>query len=838
MLGRFLIAVVLLGGGAGLVVPARAEVVEVRIASGPDDAEQNASGSVSVVGSDLELIWDGNLQTVGLRFPGLAVPRGAEITDAWIQFESDETSSNAVTVTFQAQASDNAPTFTTAAQNISSRPRETAAVAWSPPPWTSTGAAGPEQRTPSLAALVQVVVNRPGWAPGNAIAFIVSGSSSGKRTAATYNGKPSGAALLHVEYSPVEVNQPPLVTILSPVHLTQQPADEPVALVAETSDPEDGVLNNVLWISNRDGFIGQYRQASRRLSVGIHTIRAWVQDSGGLAGSASVEVEVSADGRVLLAAGDIARCNSNGDELTAALLDERFGSVLTLGDNAYNDGTLAQFMTCYDPTWGRHKARTLAATGNHEYHVAGAAGHFEYFGEAAGPPGEGWYSYDLGPWHVVVLNSNCSEVGGCTSTSPQGLWLEADLAANPRACTLAAWHHPRFSSGSSHGSSTATRDLYEIFHRHGGDVVLTGHDHNYERFAPQDAFGVADPTGPVQFVVGTGGGDQRGLGDIEPNSVARAGNLYGLLELTLFEDSYDFRFLPAAGSTYTDSGSASCVTAGPPPNQPPTVTIEAPADGASFEAATSITFSGSASDPEDGDLGASLAWSSDRDGSLGSGGSFTTSALSVGTHQIRASVQDSQGLPALDAIGLDVTAPLRITFEKRIAASADDAEEEDAGSHDVFTGGVDLEMVLDAREQIVGLRFTGLAIPKGARILDAWLQFQADGSTSGATSLTIEGHAVNDAPAFTRTRRDLSDRPRTSASVDWTPASWTSGAQGAAQRSPSLVPIVQELVDRSGWAAGNDVAFLVTGSGLRRAESYDGIRAAAPLLHVEYEPSL
>src|SRR5262245_12526733 len=502
MLARFLIGVTLCAPlAAGLGAPARAAVTEVRIAASADDAEQNASGSVSVVGSDLELIWDGNLQTVGLRFPGLAVPRGAAISNAWIQFEVDETSSTAVTVTFQAQASDNAPIFTTAAQNVSSRPREAGSVSWTPAPWTTAGVAGPDQRTPNLAALIQTVVNRPGWAPGNALALIVTGTMNGKRTASTYNGNAAGAALLHVEYEIAAVNEPPVLTILSPVHMTQLPADEPVPLIAEANDPEDGELANVIWVSNRDGFIGQGRETSRTLSVGIHTISAWVADSGKLRTSATAEVQVSADGRLLLAAGDIARCNSGGDELTAALLDDTFGSVLTLGDNAYNDGTMQDFMNCYDPTWGRHKARTFAATGNHEYHVEGAPGHFEYFGAAAGPPGEGWYSYDLGPWHIVVLNSNCAEIGGCDRTSPQGLWLEADLAATPRDCTLAAWHHPRFSSGDSHGSSTLTRDLYDILHAHSADVILVGHDHHYERFAPQDAFGVADPTAPTEFVV-------------------------------------------------------------------------------------------------------------------------------------------------------------------------------------------------------------------------------------------------------------------------------------------------------------------------------------------------
>jgi len=775
--------------------------------------------------------------TLGLRFPGLAVPKAAQILDAWVQFETDEATTTAVTVTFQAQAADNAPTFTTATGNLSARPRELASVPWSPAVWTTVGVAGPEQRTPNLASLVQAVVNRPGWASGNALVLLVNGGSgTGRRIARSLNGDPGGAPLLHVEYSLVAVNDPPELSIVSPVDMTQFPTDQAVPLVAQATDPEDGVLTNVIWTSSRDGIIGQGASTSRKLSVGIHIITAHVADSGGLVKHTSSDIQVTADGFVLLTAGDIASCGSTGDEATAALLDQHFGGVLTLGDNAYPDGTLAQFQSCYGPSWGRHKARTRPATGNHEYHDTDAAGYFAYFGAAAGDPTKGWYSYDVGGWHVVVLNSNCSEIGGCTRTSPQGLWLEADLAANPRDCTLAVWHHPRFSSGDLHGSSTATRDLYDIVHSHGGDVILTGHDHNYERFAPQDAFGNADPGAPREFVVGSGGASLRDMGDIEPNSVTSAGRVYGVLELTLHETSYDWEFLPAAGYTYTDSGSASCVEESDPVNQPPTAAIAAPANGASFEADAPIAFSGSASDPEDGVLTNQLAWSSDRDGAIGAGGSFTTSALSVGVHGIRASVQDSEGLPAVAQISIEVTEPPTAMLEKRIAASSDDAEEEDTGSHDVFRGSSDLELIEDANEQLVGLRFTGVSIPRGARILAAWLQFQADGSTSTATSLVIQAQAADDAPTFSATRRDISNRARGSATVTWAPPSWSSGAQGAAQRSPSLVSIVQQVVDRSGWSAGNDLVLIVTGSGMRRAEAYDGIRAAAPLLHVEYEP--
>ena len=837
MLRRLMLGLTLLAPGAGLVGgTASAEIAEVRIAAGADDAEQNASGSVSIVGSDLELVWDGNSQTVGLRFPGLAVPHGAEVTSAWVQFESDETSSTAVTVSFEAEAADHALAFNTTAQNVSNRARAPGVVAWSPAPWTSIGVAGPDQRTPDLAALVQAVVDRPGWASGNAFALIVTGSGTGKRTARSFDGAAAGAALLHVEYDVVDANDPPTVSILSPANLTQWPADEAVPLVALASDPEDGELSTIVWVSNRDGIIGQGANTWSNLSVGLHTISAWTADSEGSRAQAERDVLVTAEGNVLLAAGDIARCNSTGDEVTASLLDQRFGSVLTLGDNAYGEGSAAQFRDCYDPTWGRHKARTRPTPGNHDYNTPGATGYYDYYGAAAGEPGAGWYSYDLGAWHIIVLNSNCAEIGGCTRTSPQGLWLEADLAANPRICTLAAWHHPRFSSGISHGSSTATRDLYDILHSHGADVVLTGHDHNYERFAPQDAFGVADPTGPTEFVVGTGGADQREMGTLEPNSLTSAGNLWGVLELTLHESSYDWRFLPAAGSTYTDAGSASCVGASEPVDEAPRVTIEAPATGTRFLLGAPIDFRGSANDLEDGALSSALLWTSDRDGVIGAGGSFTSSALSLGWHRIRASVEDSSGLPGVAEISLKVNPPApSVLIEQRIAASADDVEEVNSGTHAIAFASPDLELVLDAAEQIVGLRFTELPIPRGARILDAWVQFQADGSLSATTSLAIEAQAVDDAPAFTRTAADVSSRPRSSASVTWTPPSWTSGDQGEAQRTPSLVSLVQEVVDRTGWVSGNDLVFIISGSGQRRAESFDGIRTGAPLLHVEYE---
>jgi hypothetical protein len=261
---------------------------------------------------------------------------------------------------------------------------------------------------------------------------------------------------------------------------------------------------------------------------------------------------------VLLAAGDIAMCTNPGREQTAALLDQHEGLILALGDLAYKNGSAEDFANCYDPTWGRHKARTRPVPGNHEYDTPGAAGYFGYFGPAAADPKKGWYSFDLGAWHIVALNSNCGAVGGCAPGSPQVEWLRADLAARPSRCTLAYWHHPRFSSG-FHGTNPITHGLWQTLYDAGADVILTAHDHHYERMRQLDPFGAPDPTwGIRQFIVGTGGGDLYRLGELRPTSELRQPNVFGVLKLTLRSDSYEWQFLPVAGQTFTDGGSATC----------------------------------------------------------------------------------------------------------------------------------------------------------------------------------------------------------------------------------------------------------------------------------------
>jgi hypothetical protein len=277
---------------------------------------------------------------------------------------------------------------------------------------------------------------------------------------------------------------------------------------------------------------------------------------------------------VLLAAGDIEGCTAGAS--TARVIKGVDGAVAALGDNAYPAGSNDDYAKCYDPTWGRFKDRTRPVPGNHDYDTPHAAGYFGYFAAAAGQPGRGYYSYDLGSWHVVALNSNC----GAIDCAAERAWLDGDLSAHPAPCTLAYWHHPRFSSGSA-GNNASLNTFWNVLYDHRASVVLSGHDHDYERFTAQDPTGRRDPgRGIRQFVVGTGGGALGSFFGHDANSEIRDSHTFGVLALTLRPDGYDWRFLPTPGGGFTDSGSDTCSGEVPPatttttragsvPTQPP-----------------------------------------------------------------------------------------------------------------------------------------------------------------------------------------------------------------------------------------------------------------------------
>jgi len=248
-------------------------------------------------------------------------------------------------------------------------------------------------------------------------------------------------------------------------------------------------------------------------------------------------------------AGDISMCGNDDDKSTAQLLANIPGTVFTTGDNAYTDGTAEQFKNCYGPTWGRYKDRTKPVPGNHEYHTKNAAPYFEYFDDV--PP---YYAYNLGNWRIYALNSEID----VSENSAEIQWVQQDLAAHPNKCVLAYWHTPRWSSGNTHGSNPAMQTLWQTFSEAGAELVLNGHEHDYERFMPMNAEGLADRNGLREFVVGTGGGTPYTFGPPLPTSELRETPIYGVLKLTLRADSYDWQFVPVEGSTFTDSGSTQC----------------------------------------------------------------------------------------------------------------------------------------------------------------------------------------------------------------------------------------------------------------------------------------
>jgi PKD repeat protein len=364
-----------------------------------------------------------------------------------------------------------------------------------------------------------------------------------------------------------------------------------------------------------------------------------VTNSGGISGVDTVAVTVVAP-PVLVGAGDIADCTRNQDSLTANLMDTIPGTVFADGDNAYPDGSSTAYKNCYNPTWGRFKARTKPVPGNHDYLTAGASGYFNYFGAAAGQSGKGYYSYDLGTWHIVALNSNIAMNVG----SPQEVWLKADLAKSTKRCTLAYWHHPLFSSGNE-GAHIEVAPLWQDLYNAGAELVIVGHDHDYERFAPQSTNGVADTAfGIREIVAGTGGGGLFSAHPPVPNSEVLNDNTIGVLKVTLHSNSYTWKFLPIPGKTFTDEGSTHCHGAPAAVNHPPTAGVGGPYSGAEGGA---VAFDGSTSSDPDGDaLG--YAWTFG-DGGTGTGVAPSHTYVGGGTYTVTLTVTDPRGASSAPA---------------------------------------------------------------------------------------------------------------------------------------------------------------------------------------------
>ncbi len=428
--------------------------------------------------------------------------------------------------------------------------------------------------------------NSLGAVASQSYALQPAAGATGSRTAAASVAGRSIGVLLALRPVPAPDTSPPNTTIASGPSGTTTNAFATFTFSA--SEP-------ATFQCQLDGGAAQICSSPKtyaNLTAGNHTFSVWGTDTRGnvetTPATRSWTISPNTGDPILNAAGDIAYCGNDNDEATARLLDNMPGTVVTLGDAAYTSGTASEFTNCYAPTWGRHKARTTPAPGNHDYATSGASGYFNYFGAAAGDPTEGYYDYRLGAWHVIVLNSNCTQIGGCGAGSPQEQWLRNVLATSEAECTVAVWHHPRFSSGTSHGSNTEMGPFWQALYDYGADVVLNGHEHFYERFGMQKPNGAADAVfGLRQITVGTGGRSSYNFGTALANSDVRD-QPFGVLKLILRDTSYTWEFTPVAGQTFTDSGSSACHGApGTPPTLPPPPPPPPPGSGIGLIGSTS-----------------------------------------------------------------------------------------------------------------------------------------------------------------------------------------------------------------------------------------------------------
>jgi hypothetical protein len=438
---------------------------------------------------------------------------------------------------------------------------------------------------------------------------------------------------------------------------------------------------------------------------------------------------------VVAAAGDIAKCTHDNDEATARVLDSISPTaVLALGDNAYPSGTDAEFTGCYEPTWGRHKAKTFPAPGNHDYQTAGAAGYFNYFGAAAGDPTKGYYAFDLGAWRFYALNSNCGAVS-CAAGSAQEQWLRADLAANPRTCTAAFMHHPRFASGHTSGrrNNPSMAALFQAFYDASGDLWLVGHNHQYERLTRLAPSGAIDLQRGVRlFVAGTGGAALYAFGEPITGSEVRNNVTHGVLKLTLRDDGYDWAFVPiAGGSTFTDGGTDICGAATNPGNAAPIV--NAGPDQAITPAA-SATLDGTVTDdgqPSPGTLTTTWSQISGQPGTVtfGDPGSVNTTASfsQAGTYVLRLTADDG-ALSSFDELTVTVTdAGSGLYFSLRAAGTVGGVS---AANEDIVFFDASTSLAFDGSDVGLGsLRIDAFSWVDADTLL---LSFDEPGSVGGA----------------------------------------------------------------------------------------------------------
>lgn len=837
---------------------AQGVTVSSQITSSAADVEERASGTMQLSNDELELTVDQSVQTIGLRFENLGIPPGARILEADLGFVIARSTVGASSLDIAIDTSDEPAEFSERLYDLTTRPRSDVRVKWAPGPWLPSELDS-VTRSPELRPLVQSAVDQPWWSADDPLVFLISGV--GTRIAWSFDGDAAAAPTITVVYEPPD-NEPPTVAIAEPRDgVLQVGAGDEIELRAEAIDPEDGdITDRLSWISDLDGQLGSGGTVSTTLSAGPHRLTAVVHDGSGRGSAGSVDVVVRPSDPVVIAAGEIASCLGDGDALTADVVDKMpWATVLALGDQAYPDGTVVQYEDCFDPTWGRFQNRIRAVPGNLDYHTLDAGGYYSYFDTRSGELGTGWYAYDLGSWRIIALNTNCEAIGGCDRASPQLVWLAEELASSPSACTLVYGHQARFGSD-LRGGDDGLSDVWTLLDEHNVDVVLAGHDRSYERFAPQTADATADADGIRQFVVGTGGADTIKVGvDVErgglytddqsgsgpspsprpraPNSELFDTTSRGLLQLVLGDGYYTWTFLPIDRAPLRDHGEQTCNSETPKPGAAVDIVVGPVVSNVRTGAATPVT--ATAVDDTGSDVSNLISWHSDRDGELGSGPQVDLGELTPGRHVVSALLDGTGGFRGASSFDVDVLAADGSPVETATAApigSTDDAQE-NVERRTVSIDDEDLELSDEDHSQLVGIRFPDLAVPAGATIVRAHVQFTASKvrAFSERAELRVRGDANARSQPFNTSQGNLSRRSSTAASVDWSPGWWHDpGDATAEQRTPDLAPIIQEVIDQPRWDTGNALTLLFSGTGSRIASSFDDGRSVRPELVVEF----
>jgi parallel beta helix pectate lyase-like protein/K319-like protein len=830
--------------------------IERRIATGTDDAEEPSGGFPNLSSADIELVFDSSLQTVGLRFTNVAVPPGATITSAYIQFEADEVQSEVTNLTLRGQAADNPTTFASSSGNVSARPQTTASASWSPAPWTVVGEAGANQRTPELKTVIQEIVNRPGWASGNALAIIVTGT--GHRTARAFDGVPASAALLHIEASTMPPSNAAPVVDAGPNRSITLPAS--AALDGTVSD--DGLPNppaavTTTW-SKGSGpgtvtFVNANAvdtQASFTVA-GTYILRLTAND-GALSTTDSMQVTVSPVPN------------------TAPVVDAGPNRSITLPASAALDGTVSDDGLPNPPaavttTWSKGSGpgtvtfvNANAVDTQASFTVAGtyilrltandgALSTTDSMQVTVSPMPNTAPVVDAGPNRSITLPAGASLDGtvsddglpnpptAVTTTWSKGsgpgtvTFVNANAVDTQASFTVAGTYILRLTANDGALSTTDSMQVTVSPVPNTAPVVDAGSNGTITLPAGASLDGTVTDDGlpnPPAAVTTTWskGSGPGGVSFVNANAVDTQASF-------TVDGTYILRLTANDGAlSATDSVQ---VTVQPDPNTAPVV--NAGADQTVVLPASAVLDGTVSDDGLPAPPSLSATWSVvsgpgpvtfQNANLVDTQASFTT----AGVYVLQLAVGDGR-LSTADQVQITaqaVAAPL----ERRVASSSDDAEESASGTMNLTS--TNLDLVFNTSNQTVGLRFTGLAIPAGSTITRAYIQFTSRKVDNGATSLTIRGQTADNPGTFTGTTSNLSSRPRTTAAVIWAPSAWGMGDVGAAQQTPELKAVVQEIVNRPGWASGNALAIVITGTGVRVASSYDMSAAEAALLHVEY----